>query len=372
MIITYGYVLLDLALFLLFYLFQKQALNNPYKVNSRRRTVAIICIVLFLLFAFYDPDYLGYRSYCIEKNPYDLAHLEDFYVNLIHFVNGNYILFRAVVWGGALLFFSLAVKRLKLNFDLAFLFLFAMEISKFGYGRFILGLSVAFFGLSLVVCPFSHKWLSIVLGFIVIGLSVFLHFSIAVEVFFILAALLSPNLSRIGIILLILFVPILLSVFFVYGKELLTFILETDYLSEEVNISTRYGKSLFTNLSAIIQHILEWTPFYLTVWLFVITHWNGESTNWPRSIKVLSNLSAITILGASIFALDLPGINTDIFFYRFLYFAIIPMCVFLSYCYENNIHRKFVKSIFTIGVIGSSYILFYRVYMSYIQPFVSQ
>lgn len=374
MTITYGYVLIDLLLFLLFYLLQKGALKNPYRVKPIKRYLAALCICLFLVYAFYDPDYIGYWNYCVNQNPYEIAHLEDFYIWLIGFIGGNYFLFRVIVWVGAFILYSLAIKRLKLNFDISFLFLFALELTKFGYGRFILGVAVGFCGLSFIISPIKRaKLLSIILGFGIVFCSAFFHHSIVVNALFIVIAVITPRFSKAGIIITFVSAMLLIPLFYLMGERYIEYVVGLESLSEvNTTLYLEGAKKTGVSLSMFIQHFLERTPFYLTCILFIITHWKNESKDWPKSIQVISNLSFITIVVATVFTIDLQGINLYVFYYRFLYFSIIPMTVFLAYCYEHDIHRKLVRFTYYMGLVATAYILIYRVYMAYTVPFSLQ
>ena len=64
---------------------------------------------------------------------------------------------------------------------------------------------------------------------------------------------------------------------------------------------------------------------------------------------------------SSIFAFDL-GANTQTLYVRMMRYAQIPLCICLSYLYENNLYKKQVKWVYTIGIAGCFYAITYMLY----------
>ena len=93
-----------------------------------------------------DNDWYHYQQIISD---YDFSsrarnHGEKVYGVIARLVDRNYLLFRIIVWGGALLITTLTFKRFKINLNNAVYFIIAAFLLKFSYARATLAMHVIF------------------------------------------------------------------------------------------------------------------------------------------------------------------------------------------------------------------------------------
>ena len=149
------------------------------KSDNGDSKMLFLLVCLFAVCSFYNGDYFHYEQVVRNVLPFsERFGLEDFYGYLINFTHHNYLLFRIVVWGGALLLVVFIAKLYDASIYGVIYFLFALYMSTFDYSRASLGMAVYFMGLSV----FTNKTNVILklLGLVVIVSSYFFHRSIAI------------------------------------------------------------------------------------------------------------------------------------------------------------------------------------------------
>ncbi len=321
-------------------------------------------MVLFCVFSFWDTDYFHYLSRFDWLHNGNLdASMEEIYTWIAE-RSSSYSIFRLFVWGASIFFCYILAHNLKIPYGLFLLFLAGGFITKFSYGRVTLAMAILFVGLSFITSTIYPRVLKLIIGFSLIGCSFFFHksapFGIAIATASIFAYLINKTTLKIYLIA----YPILILIFGFLVAHILQFS-PTDESAFNISAAQNYlnHERQSSGIGALLGNALAWSPYYLTVWLFCKCVFRGIFRNFSYRMKVFGTAAFLTTSIATLFAFDL-GANTYTYFYRFLFFAMIPSAVFLTQCSKNRIYPKFVFRTLCIAAFGVSYQLLYSFYLS--------
>lgn len=218
-------------------------------------------VVLYCTFAFIAGDFPHYNI--LYDNVYNGSpqySLEDFYYNLILFLPNSYYLWRLIVWGLSTIILILTFKRLQCPPNLSCMIFILILMEYFSAPRNTLGYVLLYYALTFLLMPLKNRYVSYLIAFIGIAMSVFLHKSMPL---YILIAVLSfiPMYKWMYILSFILF-PLVYGGFYYISDYVLTLDLGNEefknvgsnYLtSENFSITNFYGYiSLFVNRLPII------------------------------------------------------------------------------------------------------------------------
>ena len=140
------------------------------KDNNVLRDFILLC--LFCIFSFQDTDWFHYveifKSYSTPETfvisydflfgKTDYSHMEKIYSYLAYCSFDNYLLFRLIIWGSALVLFFLTCKNLGVKLSYVLYYFVPLFLLLFCYGRVSLAFSMAFYGYSLLVKNFDRKF----------------------------------------------------------------------------------------------------------------------------------------------------------------------------------------------------------------------
>ncbi|MBQ6184921.1 MAG: EpsG family protein [Bacteroidales bacterium] len=316
--------------------------TSEHEESTQSRWFELL-FLLYCIFAFDGGDFYNYYLLIREDS---LEHMEPVYHIIVHAVNNNYILFRLIVWGGALFFFKKAVKRFNLDYNRSLFFLFAVFISVFDYARASLAMSIFFYGLSLVLLPGINKIGSYFLGLLLMITSVFFHNSMIIA----LAAslLLFVPINGFTIVLIIISFSLASSIFAPALQNLVDAELFTDSLNEKIE-----GYSLQEYQDSF--SIYEWIRRYMRYATFFIPYLIVAIKIYFKTIEIptyIRRLSAI-VLGFLLLAISvllIPNL-TFVLFYRILFMSMIPILIIFCYFEQNClISNKTYKFILYLGI----------------------
>lgn len=364
-------VFLDVVMLLVAFAIMKPAAFTPYKVNNTRRFCGLFLCFLFCLFSFWGADWYGYISEIAIVKDFGASNsnMERFYVWLIENVTDNYLLFRTIIWGTALLLFFLTLRRLNVKFDTALLLFSTVWIIWFSYARASLAMAMLFYGSALLYRPYKKlKMISLVLGLAAIACSFFLHKTSLFGIAIVFLALLSNRSSKSAVILCILAFPV-----FVFLASHLSDSLAALDLGEDSDLSfyaEAGAKHLMKHssgggLGTLVQKSLEHIPYYLLAFFSLKAMRPSCYSKMPKDIKLFMRILLFIVLFGSVFAFDL-GVNTKVLYSRFLRYAAIPAVVVLSYMIENKLFEKWPHRIYYIALASSMYSVLYMMYNAYV------
>ena len=347
-----------LFIYLLAFLTNRWQISNPYirkKPSIRNDSILFIAIVFLTIAAYTRGDFFHYAEY-VQKGIGE-EHLEDVYIWLIYAVNRNYMLWRIVVWGGALLLLYFTISRLKLNKRLFFFVFLICFIHIFNYARVSLACAIYFYGLSFLIKPTQFKFFGYALGVLLIYCCHFFHPSILVLV--LLTPLIFIPINRWTTVILILIGLVYTRVAYIYFLDYIANVQNAENIAEIVQLYTKTDRGFLSGISAFFTQILQYgsilVPFY-----FVTKSIISNREKVDKYIYLLYKIFFGIIL-ISVLMLLFSG--TIIFFYRFLNMSIIPCCILIIYSYrEGYMSPKAFNICFYWGFINLMYINLYGIY----------
>lgn len=361
-------VLTNIVLLLWFYFMLKPSLRNANSITSKKVFVIEFIILVFCLFSFWGTDWYGYLSYfeLVKSGYYEHVPIERVYLWLME-VLPSYVLFRLVVWGLGLFLTIKAVKNFHINKGLFLFFFCCISLIWFSYARASLAMAFLFCGVSYFAKEnphYSKLLFNKLIGLALLVVSFYFHKSAAIGLAgIVLAIFLSKIGAKWGLRLLIITFPLLLVL--VKGS----FIGIIDGLTaDESNLLNEYAVSGSVHLDSnasikgigiIIEQVLERIPSYLMVIICFKALLN--KVEMPRGIELIMYSMCSLVFAASIFAFDL-GANTQTIYGRMMRYTQIPLCICLTYCYEQGLSPKLVKWTYTIGIVGCAYTISYMLY----------
>lgn len=356
-----------LSVWILIFIIMKPSFYYPYKVVKQNRNVAIFLTLIFCLYPFWGGDYFHYKSMFFEYKAGEYIPLEYPYKWIMDHLPSSYVLFRFVVWGGALLILFRVYKTIALNYDLCLFFFMTMYLPWFSYARVSLAMSLLILGLTMMVSPNYGKYRRRkFIGLLILLASGFFHRSAFIGMIAAVGALFLLNLNKKRLFLILMSFPFLVLLMqFVINKFML---IDLDY---DTFITVNH-RNLYLNNTDDIQAISGWgerisnfltrTPLILIGYLYILTVYKGYYKSMPKTIRAISSYAFIIILIAIVFSFDL-GYSTYVLYYRTLTFAMIPSAVFLSYIREQKIKlSKLNNIVYYMGILSAFYALLYTTY----------
>lgn len=303
----------------------------PHKKKSFADYFLIIAVIFTSIFAFTRGDFYSYAD--VVQHDYNRDHLEDFYNWLIGFVNNNYLLWRIVVWGSALVLLLITVKRLDLDVRFTFLVFFLGFIQVFNYARVSLACALYFFGVSFFIKPFKPKVLSFIIAAAAIWCSNYFHSSVYVLIGITIFLFVPLNKWSIPLLLLAIIVIMQSSYSQLLNSMMYSDAIYADRFMQYVENSER---GFLKGLSGFLTNTLEYGSILIP---FVIITKNAFFANntIPKCIRNLEKVLFGIIIVALMFVFTAP---TIVFFYRILNMSIIPVSILISYFYTNSIMSR--------------------------------
>lgn len=359
------------------------------KDNNVLRDFILLC--LFCIFSFQDTDWFHYveifKSYSTPETfvfSYDFlfgkteySHMEKIYSYLAYYSFDNYLLFRLIIWGAALVLFFGACKNFRVKLSYVLYYFVPLFLLLFCYGRVSLAFSMAFYGYSLVVKNFDIKFykkklitkkksfvslvLSTITGVFFIIASLLFHKSVGI-LLPVFAISIIPLTKKTMLVYMILFVSIIVIV-----KNIQWYLTLIDQQESLTISSLRYELENKTTgdsgslLRLFITYYLKYVPYYMFLFYQVKDVYSVKKMEVSISIKLISNCAILLILIATAFLL--VGLYT--FFYRFIIFSMIPISITLAYSHslEKNNRGIVFRS---VGIFLAYYNLLYTLYLAFV------
>lgn len=174
------WILSGFMYFSILVLYYKRAFTRPNFICGYPKEKSLVIFVFFYcLLALYCGDWAHLQT-LVKMMVGDEYHegkgLERAYFILANVLNGNYLLFRTIVWGTGLYFLLLSFKKSNLDPYSCLFFLFGIYITAFAYTRAGVALAVFYCGFVYVFKNIhGHNTFSLFLGIALIIASIFLH-----------------------------------------------------------------------------------------------------------------------------------------------------------------------------------------------------
>lgn len=334
-----------------------------------RTNFAILCLSLYCIFAFVDTDWFHYQELFVNLNSYKNfhTHIEDLYIFLMKDVCSNYLIFRILVWGSALVIFHFTFKLLDIKTTYAYFLLGTCFPVTFAYARVSLAIAMQLLGMVIVSkCKEKHQILPFFLGATLILASFFFHKSAIVGIAAIIFCFFIGETNRnswfyillgsaICIIVLKLTIPSITAAKTIGNSE---------FAQNSHSYFAREQKTIIKGLGAIVSIVLEKSAFFLSA---VLSYKLISNFKITYGIELLAKYTLYTVLLASFFYFDY-GAHTHILFNRVLRFSIIPTVIILAYTNEHNLYPKLTTIIFCSASMNTAYRLLYTFYNCIVSP----
>ena len=343
----------------------RKGLSEPYTFRPWRRYLMILVSLVFCLFSFWGTDWFHYAEMyfnILYVSGFNTS-LESVY-SLIAVISPNYLVFRAIIWGGALFFLCLLFKHVSVSGDLLLAIFCALWLIDFGYGRVVLAYTLMYVGGSVLMKPLNGKiLLSIMLGAALLALSLFFHKTAFFGVTLIVLALFPRLLNKRTFMLVMIMYPFVLLLV----QLLLMQFMDTAVDYSERNSSSAAGQTYLNEdtreigLAYLLHLILRHIPYYTVK----EDEEDQEVQEVPSEIRFFSRLTVYCVLVSTIFLFDL-GANTLTLYIRFMMYGFIPACVVLAWAWQHRYYPRLVKLTFLFGMAGTFYALLYSFYISYL------
>lgn len=344
--------------------FWKKGTSCKYVATTGNLCWFFLSVLVFVLMSWTNGDWFHYQG-MMQLGMYGgmRTGMEEFYEDVIQYVNGNYLLFRTIVWGSALVLLCLAFRVLEIEVTTALFLVFAVFVNYFDYSRSALAIAVYFFGLGVMLR--GSNWIYKACGVLIICYASYFHRSATLLSLLTVLCILPINKRTLLPIL------ILLIVGFSSVKGLVLSSLEEVALSGEDGLAEKTSFYLNQNRSdremvtgsavGMIIGYWKYTVFYL--YFAAVTYFMFKGRNYktvPFSIKAVYKV----LFGLMIFAVLMYFFNVGhlALYYRFLMMTYVPITIVIVYLYRSRlIPRRFYMGLL---YFGAGYVAFEFLYRS--------
>lgn len=349
-------VLFDIVLYILICFIFIRALSKT-AISQSRIAIGSVLILLFFLFAFWGGDYFHYMNgfSIIKQNPHVEMSFEKVYYWIIS-ITPSYLFFRLIVWGGCLVVYMITLSRLKIPIGIGLLFFAAFSLLRLSYARASLAMAIMCLGLAIFAGKRnSNKFISFFIGLGVIFVSFFFHKSAYFGIVMIISAILLSSINKKGMSIALMIAIVATS--FLIVRTYIGDLMMASIDSDESNLSLEVGqKYLGRDISergwgGQIRNFAEMVPNYFGLWIYFRLRMKGMLQKSSRQMLLFVNLFLMTILVATVFLFTFGGLNTIFLYHRFMRFNLIPLAIFMSFCYINGYEKKLVKANCYIGIL---------------------
>lgn len=339
----------------------RYGLKYPFcrQISDSKRKWTLFLIAFFFVFHCLQGDFFHMMQHVADYSPIPGAWNfgEEIYHKIAFAVNKNYILFRLIIWGGAFLLFCLTSKRMNIPVYYSAVLLLATHSIIFAYARVTAAMAMYFWGLSFLCRPYKIRWLSYVIGILIIIFSLEFHRSA------ILMAVMTPMLfvpiRKWSIVLLLILLPALSVAFSDILFEISMSEGIDDMLAQKVQYYSDMEKAY--GISGILISFLQYVSFYVP---FVLVTMCIFSKNTVGKVPIeLLRMYKVTfgLVTFSVLFFIIGGAHST-FVYRVLFMSMIPLTLivvglhqynlmsrkFFSWCVISGISFMTVKYIYTV------------------------
>lgn len=327
--------------------------NLFYDNNNRIKSVIFVCFfIIFAVFYCINSDYFSYRIW-VDSYAWILSDFskEIVYAYIVDLVQGNYELFRLMVWGSALLIVSQCYRIMGAQVFLTMLILFVLFFDRICYARASLGMSIYYLGISIIIYGnevYSYK--HVILGILISLLSFAFHREMIVPILMLPILIPIINTNNFHKLFLLIFI-IVVGLAILIGSQADGFF-SNDLAGkiEEAQESINEGIYNATSISNYIKLIWRYSIFYLP--FFVVTKKIYDLNK--REIIVDNDLFSFYKITAAIIVCATAlcvvyGFGT-IFFYRVLYMTTIPIALLVFKLYQ----QQYINNNYVILLLGNA------------------
>lgn len=347
------WVIIDLILFniLAFSPLFKIKITNSLVAISKTNNYTNYCLLIcgILIYSVCDRtggDYFHYREIVdsIYSKNYWGTHLELPYVFLANHIGFSYELWRLIVWGAALYFYLKIIEEFKFYKFLSIWIFILIGLTDFSIVRSSLAITILIYGTILI-----KKKHNLILGFIFIIISFFLHKSIIILIPYLILLKITINKKT---LIIIIFSLGLIKYLISNHTGLLLLLMDND--NNSADYLTDSENSL--GLAYLIQQFLFWAPSVLLITKGLKQKLYKSSNLIGLEYNLVFYLLIIYII------LGFFPINMTVFKDRIIWMMSIPICLIVT----NLLNKKLTVqtfSILLIYIVYNNYKLLYMLYL---------
>lgn len=324
------------------------------KYGTRRKEIGLFLYFLFFAVTYtIDSDFFHYKDVVLTTTEIMPYGFEEFYQNLIIWINNDYLLFRIIVWGGALIAYFASTKIFKCNTSIALILLLVMFGGIFSYARASLAFCVYYFGLLLLINALSlnknRKFLLFVCALGLIISSFWLHRSMALLIA--MTPVVFFKINKKSIIALLILTPLVIYTLQSIFGDILSLAEFDDVISRRINDSYYDRESVDYNWKGRIGQCLHYGLYAVSIYVI--------STAVPK-LKTIEGTGIVERMFTYLIVLSYISVTmlvlfdgNDIYTHRYLKTTIIPITLSISYLYEKQlISIKQLNIILLIAILG--------------------
>lgn len=308
---------------------------------SNRRHGPVILFICFAIITFctlgdfyHLMHHLHSKGFVLNSTNFGVEYI---YGVIGGFVQGNYFLFRTIVFGSAFILFCKTAKRFGINPYYAALYMYISHVILFSYARATLAMAVYFYGLSfLCIKKGKHeKILHYCFALFLIYTCKVFHTSTIILT--ILTITIFLPFRKWSVIVLIIMIPIIKIIFTNYLDFLFTFGGSDDYFTNKLDRYVDREQSI--GIARIIIDTFSYLTFYLPFAFSTVSiFFKNKYKQIPTSVLKFYKISFSLIFVSSIFYLLGEAYFT--FFYRILYMSMIPLSIIVLKLYQGGFMSK--------------------------------
>lgn len=327
--------------------------NLYMQENNKNRTTFLFCgLLLFALTSFVGDDFFHYYDFMNEYRGQVFGDqetgLEAFYQYLISYIDGNYFLFRLVIWGGSLIFIICAVRMFGASLYHTLFLILAGFIITFSYARATLAMAVFSLGAVLVSLASEEKMKTrmfyTILGFIIMACSIYFHRSMLPVLVLAFCWLFMPLKKQMTRFSLLLF-PILVAICsFIMRTAFEELFVVANAVDDETGTLTRaeyYADQQMevNNVNGLIRLAFHYASFYIPFIIIGATTFSKSIVEQmsKRSIWLYQIMFLIIIFATSFLFMEA---DMRTLLDRYLYMSFIPMTMLIAYMKDSGLLKR--------------------------------
>lgn len=306
-------------------------------------------LLLFALTAFIGGDFFHYHELMSEYRGQVFGDqeigLEAFYQYLISYIDGNYFLFRLVVWGGSLILIQYAIRLFGANMYHTLFLILAGFIITFSYARATLAMAVLSIGIAFICIAseenIKKRVLYTIIGFVIMACSVNFHRSMLPVVILAAGWILMPWKKQIAKYSLLLFPIFVLICSIMLEKAFEELFMVANTMEDETGTFHRaeyYAEqeAAISNINGYIRLAFHYAAFYLPFLIIGNITRSKEILDKMdnRSIWLYQIIYLIFIFATAFIFLDF---ESSVLFDRYLYMSFIPMSILIAYLKDSGV-----------------------------------
>lgn len=362
----FNFILFILLLFPWYPVYVGKKTNIGKESGERSRIFYGTILLLLSIFAFSDFDFWGcWFAYNDSQSGYSSGIIEPIY-DWLATVCPNYFYWRLVVWGVALYLMLKTLLKLHVNYNSTFLFITLLYVLSFYKLRNVLGFSVLFWGLTLIVTSKNSNLKNKIIGLSLIILSFWCHRSMILSIAMLGSCFIT--LSKKKVSLLIMLWPFLITVVTIILNSFLNFGIDSDadsmnFMSKATGYITKENEK--STLFGSIRTVLTVCAYLLPL-LYMTKKIIFERISIPKSISYFFNYWFFVSYIAYLFAFQ---DSSNWIYVRINTMGFFPMCIVLGWYWATHKRTTTQKAILLLDLF---IYLFSTTYMLYKSELISR